>query len=70
MKKSVIIFIALVLGINSFGQSSSDKELKKNIDALFESYSYYNRFIGSVLISKDNNIIYQKSFGYAESGER
>jgi CubicO group peptidase (beta-lactamase class C family) len=66
MKKALVILIILVFGINSFGQSSSDKELKKNIDALFESYSYYNRFVGSVLISKDNHIIYQKSFGYAD----
>lgn len=65
MKKVVIVFIALVIGMNSFGQSNPDMELKKNIDALFEGYSYYNRFSGSVLISKDNRIIYQKSFGHA-----
>ncbi len=66
MKKALVILFALVLGIYSYGQSSSDKELAKNIDELFESYSYYNRFVGSVLISKDNTIIYQKSFGYAD----
>jgi len=66
MKKALVIIIILVFGINSFGQSSSNKELKNNIDDLFESYSYYNRFIGNVLISKDNHIIYQKSFGYAD----
>jgi CubicO group peptidase (beta-lactamase class C family) len=66
MKKAIVVFIALFLGINSFGQSTSNKELENNIDGLFESYSYYNRFIGSVLISKDNHIIYQKSFGYAD----
>jgi len=66
MKKAVVVFIVLILGINSFGQSSSNKELENNIDSLFESYSYYNRFIGNVLISKDNHIIYQKSFGYAD----
>jgi len=69
MKKALVILSIIVLGMNSFGQSCSDKELTKNIDALFESYSYYNRFIGSVLISKDNNIIYQKSFGYADLAE-
>ncbi|HEA21089.1 hypothetical protein LCGC14_1055060 [marine sediment metagenome] len=66
MKQVTAILIALVMGINSFGQSSSNKELKKNIDVLLESYAHYNRFIGSVSISKDNNIIYQKSFGYAD----
>ena len=67
MKKAVVVFIALILGINSFGQSSSNKELENNIDGLFESYSYYNRFVGNVLISKDNHIIYKKSFGYADT---
>jgi len=66
MKKAVVVFIAIILGINSFGQSNSNNELEHNIDDLFESYSYYNRFVGSVLISKDNDIIYQKSFGYAD----
>ena len=66
MKQVTAIIIALVLGINSFGQSSSNKELKKDIDALFESYAHYNRFVGSVLISENNTIIYQQSFGYAD----
>ena len=70
MKKAVVVFIVLILGINSFGQSTSNKELTENIDTLFESYSYHNRFIGSVLISKDNHIFYQKSFGYANVDER
>ena len=70
MKKAVVVFIVLILGINSFGQSTSNKELTENIDSLFESYSYHNRFIGSVLISKDNHILYQKSFGYANVDER
>tara|TARA_R110000744_G_scaffold208401_1_gene327048 strand:- start:16866 stop:18668 length:1803 start_codon:yes stop_codon:yes gene_type:complete len=66
MKQVTAILIALVFGINSFGQSSSKKELKKDIDVLFESYAHYNRFVGSVLISDNNTIIYQKSFGYAD----
>ncbi|SEK21359.1 CubicO group peptidase, beta-lactamase class C family [Maribacter orientalis] len=66
MKQVTAILIALVFGINSFGQSSSNKELKKDIDVLFESYAHYNRFVGSVLISDNNTIIYQKSFGYAD----
>lgn len=64
MKKAVVLLIIL-LGTNSFGQSSSDQQLKYNINTLLESYAHYNRFIGSVLISKDNTILYQKSFGYA-----
>lgn len=65
MKKSIIVIIALIIGCNSFGQTSSKEELKKDINKLFESYAHYNRFIGNVLISQDNTIIYEKSFGYA-----
>jgi CubicO group peptidase (beta-lactamase class C family) len=63
MKKSLTVFIALIIGINSFGQSSP---LKEKIDSLFESYAHYNRFIGSVLISREDSIIYQRSFGFAD----
>lgn len=66
MKKSIIVLIVLIFGFNSFGQTSSSKELNKDINKLFESYAHYNRFIGNVLISQDNNIIYEKSFGYAD----
>lgn len=65
MKKLIIVIIALIIGCNSFGQTSSKEELKKDINKLFESYAHYNRFIGNVLISQDNTIIYEKSFGYA-----
>ena len=66
MKKAVVVFIAFSFGFNSFGQTTSNKVLKKSINELFESYAHYNRFVGSVLISKDDHIIYQKSYGYAD----
>ena len=69
MKKIITIIFALIIGLNGFGQSVSNKEIKKNIDDLFQSYSSYNRFIGSVLISQNDTIIYQKSFGYANLKE-
>lgn len=65
MKKLIVVIIALIFGCNSFGQTSSKEELKKDINKLFESYAHYNRFIGNVLISQDNTIIYERSFGYA-----
>ena len=67
MRKAIVLIALFVFGFKSFGQSSSNKELERNIDGLFESYAHYNRFVGSVLISKKNNIIYQKSFGYANA---
>lgn len=66
MKKFTSIIMTLTLSLNAFGQSISNKDLKDNIDDLFQSYSNYDRFIGSVLISQDDTIIYQKSFGYAD----
>ena len=43
------------------------KKLEESINDVFESYAHYNRFIGNVLISKDDNIIYEKSFGDADA---
>ncbi len=65
MKKTLIILIVFVFGYHAIGQSNSKTELKHKIDDLFESYVGYNRFIGNVIISKGEDIIYQKSFGYA-----
>ena len=66
MKKLAIMTIVLI-GFNSYGQTDSKKDIENNINKLFESYAHYNRFIGSVLISQDDKIIYEKSFGYADT---
>ena len=67
MKKLSIIIIVLVIGFNSYGQTDSNKDLENSIHELFESYAHYNRFIGNVLISQNDKIIYRKSFGYADA---
>jgi CubicO group peptidase (beta-lactamase class C family) len=66
MKKSIVVVIVLTLVINALGQTSSNKNLEESINEIFESYAHYNRFIGSVLISKEDNIIYKKSLGYSD----
>ncbi|TXE07584.1 serine hydrolase domain-containing protein [Algoriphagus aquimarinus] len=66
MKKIIAILCILISGFNSFGQVNPNEDLERKIDQLFESYTAYNRFIGNVLISENNEIIYQKSFGYAD----
>jgi len=38
MKKSIIVVMALILGFNSFGQTSSNKELEENINENPEKY--------------------------------
>ncbi|WP_033956937.1 serine hydrolase [Psychroserpens jangbogonensis] len=67
MRKSIAVIIVLILGFNSFSQTGSNKKLEKNINEVFESYTHYNRFIGNVLISQNDNIIYRKSFGDADA---
>jgi CubicO group peptidase (beta-lactamase class C family) len=64
MKKLTLILITFI-SLHSFGQATSNKELKKSLDKLFNGYTHYNRFTGNVLISKGDQIIYQKSVGYA-----
>jgi len=66
MKKAIVVVMALILGFNAFSQASYNKKLEESINEVFESYAHYNRFTGSVLISQDDNIIYEKSFGYAD----
>jgi CubicO group peptidase (beta-lactamase class C family) len=67
MKITIAIIMGLFLGFNSFSQTSSNKKLEESINEVFESYAHYNRFIGSVLISRNDKIIYRKSFGYADA---
>ena len=66
MKKAIVVAMALILGFNSFGQTSPKKKLEESINEVFESYVHYNRFIGNVLISQNDKIIYKKSFGNAD----
>ena len=66
MKKAIVVVMLLILGFNSFGQAISNKKLEKSINEVFESYVHYNRFIGNVLISRNDKIIYRKSFGDAD----
>lgn len=66
MKTTIAIIMGLFLGFNSFSQTSSNKKLEESINEVFESYAHYNRFIGNVLISQNDKIIYKKSFGYAD----
>lgn len=67
MKKLALIILLFSIGCSSFNQTNSNEELEKSINQVFESYAHYNRFIGNVLISKNDTIIYKKSFGYANA---
>lgn len=69
MKKLIIVALIVAGGHGSFGQSNAKNELETKMDELFASYTQYNRFVGNVLVSKNDKIIYQKSFGYADLEE-
>jgi len=66
MKKLILhLFLAIVLvGCNNSDDSNST--IVNNIDSLM-NYSSQNRlFNGTVLVSKNNKVIYRNSFGYAD----
>jgi CubicO group peptidase (beta-lactamase class C family) len=67
MKTTIAIIMGLFLGFNSFSQTSSNKKLEESINEVFENFAHYNRFIGNVLISQNDEIIYKKSFGDADA---
>ena len=60
MKKEIL----LILAILSFSRIANAQEIDKKIDALIEKAVQLNRFNGSVLVSKNGKIIYEKAFGY------
>ncbi|WP_272151255.1 serine hydrolase [Tenacibaculum aiptasiae] len=67
MKKLALIILLCSIKYSAFSQTNSNKKLEDSIHQVFESYAHYNRFIGNVLISKNDTIIYNKSFGYANA---
>lgn len=67
MKTTIAIIMGLFLGFNSFSQTSSNKKLEESINEVFKSCAHYNRFIGNVLISQNDKIIYKRSFGDADA---
>jgi CubicO group peptidase (beta-lactamase class C family) len=59
--KSLISFVSLVLLFSvAFAEDNADK-----IDNLLQMYVDYGQFNGSILVAEKGNIIYKKSFGFA-----
>lgn len=60
----LIIFV-IAFGLQySFAQLSADKKLK--IDSLIQLYVETKQFSGCVLVAKNNEVLYQQAFGYAD----
>jgi len=66
MKRTILLILFSVYVLGSYSQTISEKELKKQIGDLLNSYSFYNRFSGNVLVTRNNNVIFEKSYGFAD----
>ncbi|MFN3556663.1 MAG: serine hydrolase [Bacteroidales bacterium] len=42
--------------------------IAQRIDSLMQGYDYYKRFSGTVLVARKEQVLYAKSFGYADAG--
>ena len=64
MKKTVVTTIlVLTLSLIGFAQSNFDKT---KLDTYFNALEQNNKFMGSVAVSKNGEIIYTKSIGFAD----
>jgi CubicO group peptidase (beta-lactamase class C family) len=62
MKRSLITLITILL----FASFSNSQSVSNQIDKLIEKAVQLNRFNGSVLVSKNGKIIYEKAYGYQD----
>ncbi|MCG6188534.1 serine hydrolase domain-containing protein [Maribellus maritimus] len=62
MKKTLLSIAGIFLSIALFPQQFN----KKKLDLLFENLASYNKFMGSIAVSQNGNLIYQKSVGYSD----
>ena len=61
--KKIFLFLAFSLSINSFGQSETKFG---KIDSLLNYLSSNDKFMGSVAIQENDQIIFEKSYGFAD----
>lgn len=63
MKQNYILLLLIILSCNT---PAPQKDYSTLIDSFMQSQVKENNFNGNVLVAKQGNIIYQKSFGYAD----
>ncbi|NHB67170.1 serine hydrolase domain-containing protein [Perlabentimonas gracilis] len=77
MKAITILFLVILLlsncsksnptnGIPVKEPSVNIKAIEANIENLMQGYAFHGRFSGTILIAKDDRILYQNSFGHAD----
>ncbi|MBC7847777.1 MAG: beta-lactamase family protein [Flavobacterium sp.] len=60
MRKVMLTLLAII----SFTLAAKGQDFEKRIDVLIEKAVNINRFNGSVLVSKNGKIVYEKAYGY------
>ena len=67
MKRTLILSLTVsLISFNGFSQNID----KAKLDAYFDTLANNNKFMGSVAVSKNNELIYSKSVGYADIEQR
>jgi len=61
--KKIFLFLAFLLSINSFGQSETKFG---KIDSLLTYLASNDKFMGSVAIQENDQIVFEKSYGFAD----
>ncbi len=64
MKNKILFITTILIIICSFNLSAQRKALK--IDSLLSKYYQYNQFSGVALIEYEGEVIYKKSYGFAD----
>ncbi|QGY42667.1 serine hydrolase [Maribellus comscasis] len=62
MKKTLLTIAGIFFSIALFSQHVD----KEKLDLLFENLDSYNKFMGSIAVSQNGSVIYQKSIGNAD----
>ena len=63
-KKTILIALILLIGF-SFVLTAQEKTLPSKVDEYLSVYDQMRLFSGSVLIAKGENVLFKKSYGYA-----
>lgn len=61
--KKIILFLSLALSLQSFGQSETRFD---KIDSLLNYLTSNNKFMGSLAIQENNQIVFEKSYGFSD----
>lgn len=66
MKKTSVILFCSILVFSSVATAENDKELSSNLNKYLTFLEESKEFSGTVLLAKDDKIIFHKAFGHAD----